>query len=55
MKHSTGARRKLSKDKEVLIVETVTNKTPDEVGFESRKNWTNVETLLKHIYKENFI
>jgi transposase len=50
MKHSTGARRKLSKDQEVLIVETVTNKTPDEVGFESRKNWT-IEIIRQWVIK----
>lgn len=40
IKHGTGAPRKLSIEQENLIVETVTTKTPDEVGFESRKNWT---------------
>lgn len=50
MKHSTGARRKSSKDQEVLIVETVTNKTPDEVGFESRKNWT-IEIIRQWVIK----
>jgi transposase len=38
IKRGTGAPRKLSKDQERLIFETVTNKTPDEVGFECRKN-----------------
>ena len=40
MKHSTGAPRKLNKEQEMFLFETVTNRTPDEVGFESRKNWT---------------
>jgi transposase len=40
MKHGTGAPRKLSKEQETLLFETITNRTPDEVGFESRKNWT---------------
>ena len=40
MKHSTGAPRKLNKEQETLLFETITTKTPDEVGFESRKNWT---------------
>jgi transposase len=40
MKHNTGAPRKLSKEQETLLFETITNRTPDEVGFESRKNWT---------------
>ena len=50
MKHGTGAPRKLSKDQEVLIVETVTKKTPDEVGFESRKNWT-IEIVRQWVIK----
>lgn len=40
MKHSTGAPRKLNKEQETSLFETVINRTPDEVGFESRKNWT---------------
>ena len=40
MKHGTGAPRKLNKEQEILLFETITTKTPDEVGFESRKNWT---------------
>lgn len=50
MKHSTGARRKLNKDQEALIVKTVANKTPDEVGFESRKNWT-IEIIRQWVIK----
>lgn len=50
MRHSTGAPRKLSKVQEKLIVETVTTKTPDEVGFESRKNWT-IEIIRQWIIK----
>ncbi|WP_238475849.1 IS630 family transposase [Clostridium manihotivorum] len=50
MKHSTGAPRKLSKDQEAMIVEIVTNKTPDEVGFESRKNWT-IEIIRQWVIK----
>jgi transposase len=40
MKYSTGAPRKLNKDQEKILIETVTGHTPDEVGFESKKNWT---------------
>lgn len=50
MKHSTGAPRKLSKDQEYIIVKIVTNKTPDEVGFESRKNWT-IEIVRQWVIK----
>jgi len=50
MKHGNGAPRKLSKDQEVLILETVTKKTPDEVGFEERKNWT-IEIVRQWVIK----
>jgi transposase len=40
MKHSTGANRKLDKKQEIHMVEVIMNNTPDEVGFEGRKNWT---------------
>jgi len=40
MSHSTGAPRFLSSEQEKTLVETITNKTPDEVGFIARKNWT---------------
>jgi len=51
MKHSTGAKRKLSKEQENKIVEVITNKTPDEVGFEGRKNWT-IEIIRQWTIKE---
>lgn len=38
--HSTGAPRLLSDEQEKTLVETITNNTPDEVGFIARKNWT---------------
>ena len=38
--HSTGAPRLLNTEQEKIIVETITNNTPDEVGFIARKNWT---------------
>ena len=38
--HSTGAPRLLRDEQEKALVETITNNTPDEVGFISRKNWT---------------
>lgn len=51
MKHSTGAPRKLSKEQETSLFETITNKTSDEVGFESRKNWT-IEIARQWIIKQ---
>jgi transposase len=50
MKHGTGTPRKLSEHQEMLKVETVTNKTPDEVSFELRKNWT-IEIIRKWVIK----
>lgn len=57
-KKSTGAPRKLSKEQEDIIVDLITNNTPDEVGFDSRKNWTielvrqwiisNFNIIIKH-------
>jgi transposase len=38
--HGGGVKRKSNEEQEKVIVETITTKTPDEVGFESRKNWT---------------
>ncbi|WP_346930159.1 hypothetical protein [Clostridium sp.] len=39
MKHSTGAKRKFNTEQESKIFEVITSMTPDEVGFEGRKNW----------------
>lgn len=40
LKYSPGAPRMLTKEQEEELVEVVTTKTPDEVGFAPRKNWT---------------
>ncbi len=40
MNTSPGAPRKLSPKQEKKLVDIITNNTPDEVGFDSRKNWT---------------
>lgn len=40
MNHSPGAPRLLTADQEKELVEVITTKTPDEVGFAPRKNWT---------------
>lgn len=40
LKYSPGAPRMLTKEQEEKLVEIVTTKTPDEVGFAPRKNWT---------------
>jgi len=40
MGHSTGAPRLLNDEQEKELIQTITNNTPDEVGFIARKNWT---------------
>lgn len=40
MRHSTGAPRLLSSKQENELITTITNNTPDEVGFSGKKNWT---------------
>lgn len=38
-KPKSGAPRMLTKEQEQMILETISTKTPDEVGFTPRKNW----------------
>lgn len=51
MKHIPGAERKFSNEQENKIFEIVTKNTPDEVGFEGRKNWT-IEIIRQWASKE---
>lgn len=51
MKRSPGAKRKLNPEQEKMIVEVVTNKTPDQVGFKCKKNWT-IELIREWVIKE---
>ena len=51
MKHSSGAKRKLNPEQEKMIVDVVTNNTPDKVGFECKKNWT-IELIRQWVIKE---
>ena len=37
--HSPGAPRMLTSDQETTLVDVITSKTPDEVGFPNKKNW----------------
>jgi len=48
--HSTGAPRLLSDEQEKVLVETITNNTPDEVGFTARKNCT-IEIIRQWVVK----
>ena len=51
MKHSPGVKRKLTTEQEEKIVEIVTTKTPDQVGFEVEKNWT-IEFIRQWVINE---
>lgn len=49
--HGGGASRKINEEQEKTIVETITTKTPEDFGFESKKNWT-IELVRQWIIKE---
>ena len=49
--HGGGPVRKINKEQEKIILETVTNKTPEDVGFESKKNWT-IELVRQWVIKK---
>lgn len=40
MRYSTGAPKMLTDEQEQQLCNTIATKTPDEVGFAHRKNWT---------------
>jgi transposase len=48
MKKAPGAPKKLSAEQEQKLIYIITNNTPDEVGFEARKNWT-IELILQWV------
>lgn len=50
MKVPTGAPRKLNTDQELQLIDVITRNTPDEVGFEARKNWT-IELIRQWVLK----
>jgi transposase len=51
MNYSPGAPSKLNKEQEIKMIEIITNNTPDEVGFEGRKNWT-IEIIRQWVINE---
>lgn len=51
MKHSSGAKRKLNPNQEEQLIKVITNNTPDQVGFECRKNWT-IELIRQWVINE---
>ncbi len=48
----SGAPRMLTEEQEKQLVDIITTCTPDEVGFESRKNWNRI--LIKEWVKNSF-
>lgn len=50
--HSPGAPRMLTDEQEAKLVEVITTKTSDEVGYPNKKNW-NVN-IIKHWVLDNF-
>lgn len=51
MKYSPGAPRKLNKEREARLVDVITNNTPEDVGFQSKKNWT-LKIIRQWVYNE---
>ena len=49
--HGGGANKKINEEQEKIIVETITTKTPEDVGFESKKNWT-IELIRQWVIQE---
>lgn len=49
--HGGGAVRKINSQQEKILLEIVTTKTPEDVGFESRLNWT-IELIRQWVIKE---
>lgn len=49
--HGGGASKKINGDQEEIIVKTITTKTPEDVGFESKMNWT-IELVRQWVIKE---
>ena len=53
---SKGAPRHLNNNQEAELINIITTMTPDEVGFESRKNWdtTIIRQLVSKLYGVSF-
>lgn len=49
--HGGGASKKINEEQEKIILETITTKTPEDIGFESKKNWT-IELVRQWVIKE---
>lgn len=47
----SGASKKINEEQEKIILETFATKTPEDVGFESRLNWT-IELIRQLVIKE---
>lgn len=49
--HGGGASKKINEAQEKIMLETITTKTPEDVGFEAKKNWT-IELVRQWVIKE---
>ena len=49
--HGGGAVKKINEQQERFMLEVITTKTPEDVGFESKRNWT-IELIRKWVIKE---
>lgn len=49
--HSNESIRKINDEQEKVIVESITTKTPEDVGFESKKNW-NIKLIRQFVIEE---
>lgn len=49
--HGGGAVKKNNEQQERIMLEVITTKTPEDVGFESKRNWT-IELIRKWVIKE---
>ncbi|WP_431520786.1 IS630 family transposase [Clostridium beijerinckii] len=49
--HGGGASKKINEKQEKIVLETITTKTPEDVGFESKMNWT-IELVRQWVLKE---
>lgn len=49
--HGGGATKKINEKQEKIILKTITTKTPEDVGFESKRNWT-IELVRLWVIKE---
>ena len=52
LSHSPGTPKKLSDEQEKELVETIIEKTPDQVGYPNKKNWR--VSIIRNYIKDKF-